>query len=434
MNSPGRNIITTYEHQSLRPGYHEGFEQRHLLALQRYYGEKGTKYFSLIHNGVKFNQHVGIIQVDSLVIEVLPKSDQSNEEGHWRKILIGMLRAVKTLKVSTAGSTDLKLKSNSILDLYFENFITELEHLVHKGLIRQYRRQEENSLSLKGKLIFSKHIQQNLVHQEQFYVNHQTYDRQNLFNQIIYKALLLVNKVNTSSALQSRIGSLLLNFPEMPDIKVSETTFYHLQYNRKTECYREAINIARLLLLNYHPDISRGQNHVLALMFDMNTLWERFVLSSLKKFSPVDYQIKGQVKKAFWESELNAKVGMIPDIIIQRGAETYVLDTKWKVLKGSRPSDDDLKQMYVYTKYFDSNFTALVYPLDSDFSSSGFFCHEKGESQVYPCSIIKLKIPQNTLDVVQWQKEICIELLSTIPLEMNGQKCILPFQKPMQGF
>ena len=414
MTNRCKHGITVYEHQSLKLGQSECFEERHLLALQRYYGEKGTRYFNLIHNGVKFNQHVGIIQVDSLVIEVLPKTDQSDDKGHWRKLLIGMLRAIKTLSIHTSSSSDLKLKSNSILDLYFEIFITELEQLVHKGLIKQYRRQEENSLALKGKLIFTKHIQQNLVHQEQFYVNHQIYDRHNTFNQIVYKALTLVQKINTSPALQSRIGSLLLNFPEMDDIKVTEATFTRLQFNRKTECYREAINISMLLLLNYHPDISRGQNHVLALMFDMNSLWERFVLYSLKKYAPDEYLIKGLVKKAFWESELKTKVGMEPDIVIQRVDKTYILDTKWKVLNGTRPSDDDLKQMYVYTKYFNSTHTALVYPDDSNVSSHGSFLHEQNDDKSYPCSLIKLKLPLNPSDLINWQKEICSELLAHI--------------------
>lgn len=414
MTNRCKHSFTVYEHQSLKLGHSECFEERHLLALQRYYGEKGTRYFNLIHNGVKFNQHVGIIQVDSLVIEVLPKTDQTDDIGHWRKLLIGMLRAIKTLSIHTSSSSDLKLKSNSILDLYFEIFITELEQLVHKGLIKQYRRQEENSLALKGKLIFTKHIQQNLVHQEQFYVNHQIYDRHNSFNQIVFKALKLVQKINTSPALQSRIGSLLLNFPEMDDIKVTEATFTRLQFNRKTECYREAINISMLLLLNYHPDISRGQNHVLALMFDMNSLWERFVLYSLKKYAPAEYLIKGQVKKAFWESELKTKVGMEPDIVIQHVDKTYILDTKWKVLNGNRPSDDDLKQMYVYTKYFNSLHTALVYPDDSNVSSHGSFLHEQNDDKSYPCSLIKLKLPLNPSDLINWQKEICSELLTHI--------------------
>jgi 5-methylcytosine-specific restriction enzyme subunit McrC len=412
MNAKGKHIITTYEHQRLKLGETINFEQKHLLALQRYYGEKGTCFFSLIHNGVKFNQFVGVIQVDALVIEVLPKTDQTGDECHWRKLLIGMLRAVKSLNVHTSGSTDLKLKSNSILDLYLEVFITEVEQLLYKGLIKQYRRREGNSLALKGKLVFTKHIQQNLIHQEQFYVNHQTYDRENTFNQIIYKALLLVKGINTSTSLQSRIGSLLLYFPEMNDLYVTEETFSLLQFNRKTEPYREAINIARLLLLNYHPDVSRGNSHVMTLMFDMNSLWESFVLHSLKKFAPDQYLIKGKIKKTFWEADTSLKVGMEPDIVIECEDQTFILDTKWKVLNGNRPSDDDLKQMYVYTKYFDSSYTALVYPYDSIDTIKGAFWNERDKTKNYPCSLIKLKLPLVMSNFTAWQKDICTELLT----------------------
>jgi 5-methylcytosine-specific restriction enzyme subunit McrC len=414
MNTKGKHIITTYEHQRIKLGETKDFEQKHLLALQRYYGEKGTQFFTLIHNGVKFNQFVGVIQVDSLVIEVLPKTDQTNDESHWRKLLIGMLRAVKSLNVHDTGSSDLKLKSNSILDLYLEVFIAEVEQLLHKGLIKQYRRRERNSLALKGKIIFTKHIQQNLIHQEQFYVNHQTYDRENTFNQILYKALLLVRSINTSPSLQSRIGSLLLYFPEMNDLNVTEETFNRLQFNRKTESYREAINIARLLLLNYHPDVNRGNNHVMTLMFDMNSLWESFVLLSLKKYAPDQYLIKGKIKKTFWEASTSLKVGMEPDIVIECEDQTFILDTKWKVLNGNRPSDDDLKQMYVYTKYFDSSYTALVYPHDSIDSIDGAFWHEKNETKNYPCSLVKLRLPLDTSNLGVWQRDICTELLLQI--------------------
>jgi len=45
MITHGRHIITVYEHQSLKVGTSVDFEERHLLALQRYFGEKGTLVF-----------------------------------------------------------------------------------------------------------------------------------------------------------------------------------------------------------------------------------------------------------------------------------------------------------------------------------------------------------------------------------------------------
>ena len=411
MTSSPKNRITVYEHQSLKLGEHEVFKNDHLKALQRFYGEKGTNYFSLINKGVKFNQYVGVIQVGKLVVEVLPKTDK-NENVDWRNLLIGMLRAVGTVKVFSTGTTNLKIRTNSVLDLYFELFVSEVEKLIHAGLIKQYHRQEENRLSLKGKISFQKHIQQNLIHQERMFVSHYIYDQNNIFNQIIKTALKLVKTLNTSSSLYNRIGAISLALPEMSDIKVSENTFNNICFNRKTEPYREVLNVARLILLNYHPDLSKGQNNVLALLFDMNKLWEKFVLQSLREYAPADFKIKGKVSKSFWQPEKGNIANIEPDIVIRNHDQMFVLDAKWKILKDNRPSDEDLKQMYVYTKYFKSSYTALVYPCNGLASTFGSFFPDTEEKSSVSCSLIRLKLPEEVKNIRAWQKDIC-ELLTT---------------------
>ena len=50
----------------------------------------------------------------------------------------------------------------------------------------------------------------------------------------------------------------------MHDLKVSENTFNRIIYDRKSNKYKNSIEIARLLLLNYHPDIKVGTNDVLS--------------------------------------------------------------------------------------------------------------------------------------------------------------------------
>jgi len=64
-----------FEHQSLR--LDDGLDPGLLKALQSFYGSgKDFPYYSLIHNGVKFCEYVGVIQVGKTVIEVLPKTDK----------------------------------------------------------------------------------------------------------------------------------------------------------------------------------------------------------------------------------------------------------------------------------------------------------------------------------------------------------------------
>lgn len=418
-----RKHITVFEHQIIKLNQTiDGvlFTEAKLKALQSFSGDKGVPYFSLIHNGVKFNEHVGVIQVGETLIEVLPKADKHSalkgEKDKWREVLIGMIRAVGLFEIQAPSSSQLKLKPNSILDLYFELFINKAEYLLHNGLIKKYRKKEGNVFALKGRILFEKNIQQNLNHQERFFVEHTTYDFEHLLHFILYKTICLLKAINTNSSLQSRIGALLLHFPEMPDMKVTEETFQKINFNRKTESYRKAIEIAKLLLLHYHPDISRGRNNVLALMFDMNKLWENFVFVSLKKHKPTNTSITAQTSKYFWKQENNSRTSIRPDIVINKGDKNncVVLDTKWKNIFSNNPSPDDLRQMYIYHDYYEAKKVALIYPGENlDPVKGKFLDKESGQQLEMECSVITLPVENIIRD---WQKNIYNKIDSWIKL------------------
>lgn len=410
------NHITVFEYDQLKTDKGEQkLSQAQYQALEKFYGTNGTPYFSLINNGVKFCQFVGVLHIGKTLIEVLPKADKlSSSEADkvkWRNILIGMLKAVGVFDIHAPSSSQLRLHSNSILDLYIELFIKEVESILHTGLTKRYRKTEGNVSSLKGRLLFAKNIQSNLVHQERFCTCYTTFDHEHKLHFILYKAILLLKIINTNHELQSRIGGLLLNFPEMPDIRISEETFTKITYNKKTERYRKAIEIARLLLLNYHPDIAKGSNNVLALMFDMNELWEKFVYVTIRKGlknSQNPYSISRQPHKPFWKAETGRGHRIEPDIHIFNAEKSFILDTKWKLLKDGKPSIDDLRQMYVYHDYYIANKVALVYPGETHRKTAGRYLHHITRQDTdKECAIIELSI-RNTIK--EWQESICLEL------------------------
>lgn len=401
------NHISVFEHQTIKVGqlYDDVlFTEIHRLKLASFYGEKGVLYYSLTNNGVKFNNYVGVIQIGSLTIEVLPKADKYDNKSDWQKILIGMLNAVGAFHVHAPSSSALSIKSNFILDLYFELFIKEVEYLYNKGLVKKYRRTQGNMLALKGNIQFGKHLQQNLVHQERFYISHSTYDHDHLIHQILYEALLLLDQINTNFILKSRIGSLLLNFPEMKKIKVTEALFNKLVLNIKTVEYKSSLEISKLLLLNYHPDLSNGHNNVLALMFDMNLLWEKFIYISLRKQLKDGMTITSQTTKSFWHPDKGYNSRIKPDIIINKEAgNTIVLDTKWKNIGDKNPSPDDLRQLYVYHDFYKAKRVALIYPGIAKIISGYYYKTEKEVLSDKECSVIT--IPTNKTIAI-WQEEI----------------------------
>ena len=403
-----RHHSTVFEHERIKLGQEINgcmFDEPKLFVLQNYYGDKGVPYYSLIHKGVQLNEYVGVIQVGNLLIEVLPKADKSEHTvGYWRNMLINMMRAVGSFDIRVTSSSHLKIKPNTVLDLYIEMFINEVEYLLHTGLIKQYRKIEGNVTALKGNLLFGKHIQQNLTHQERFFVHHSTYDIEHQLHFILFAAIKFIKQLNTNASLHSRIGALLLFYPEMPTIKVTRITFEKLVYNRKSEDYRKAIEIAKLLLLQYHPDVSKGRNNVLALMFDMNLLWEQFVYVSLRKYA-VNFTVTSQTSKYFWQPENGYKTKIRPDLVINNDSNNcIVLDTKWKNLNGYNPSTNDLRQMYVYHEYYNAQKVALVYPGNSDSIKGTYLDKKTADKTDKECSIIPISLQT---DIKVWQKEIC---------------------------
>lgn len=354
-----RQLIQVFEHQKLKIGkaYKKvEFTQNHFDALVRYNEQYDNRYFTPIYKGIKFSQYVGVIQVGKLTIEILPKADNlKNNHAKWHKGLIGMLKVCRYLKLEGSTEANLKLQNANLLDLYIYTFLKEVELLLHQGLIKKYRLVQENSSALSGSLQFQKHISKNLVHKERFYIQHQTYDKVHLLHQILQAALSIIPTISSNNDLQDKIGRILLAFPKLPKRKINAPLFETIHLDRKTLHYQKALDLAKLLLLNFNPDLKSGQTNVLAILFDMNRLFEEYLFRILKKKKGI--VVKAQRSKYFWE---NKKIR--PDIVLIKDGQTFVLDAKWKMLQTAKPSDADLKQMYVYHQYWDALTTLLVYP------------------------------------------------------------------------
>jgi 5-methylcytosine-specific restriction enzyme subunit McrC len=427
-----RKQITIFEYDSLIVSEkYNGilFEKKHLDALEIYFGDGKYKpntflnlsqltkltadknsfpFYTLVRNGVRFCQFVGVLQLNDLVIEVLPKADRSwnaasekEEKDSWRNLLIKMLQSVNAFDVNATSFSSLKLLPNSFLDIYYELFIIEVETLLHKGLIKQYREIEDNKKSLSGNLIFSKQIQYNLVHKERFYVHTTEYDTQHHLHAILYKTLKVLQQTNGLQALKSRINRLLMNFPELNTINVMESTFDKIILNRKIQPYKTSLLISKMILLNFHPDVTNGTDEVVALMFDMNALWEKFVFYSIKS-NPL-FEVEDQKIANFWKSNNQTKSYFKADIFIKYDSKYYVLDTKWKNMNDDKPSNDDLRQMFAYLHYYNATKTALLYPDKNEKIITGNYHHRLHDKKDEECSLLKIPVQK---DITKWQEKI----------------------------
>lgn len=375
--------ISVFEHQRLFVG-EQNFKQIHLDALLKLNEYHNGNYFEPIAKGVKFNQYVGVIQVDGLTIEIHPKADKEDDDRKWKGVLIKMLKACGKLKAETNGAAHVRRQHLNLLEVYFELFLLEVEGLVRKGLIKKYRRQTHNTKALKGKLEFAGHLRHNVIHKERFYTTHQVYDSNHFLHQVLQKALSIVSQFTKGTSLQDVASRVELNFPEVDYETITAQQLNTIKLNRKTSSYKEALELARLIILNYSPDISNGKEKMLSLLFDMNELWEQYVLKQVQKASyKTDMLVSGQESRSFWGNN-----SLRPDIVLRKGNKTYVIDTKWKRPQRNSASVDDLRQMYAYCRFWNAEKAMLLYP--GDFKTNRFQVFETDDYSVGQAGILKI--------------------------------------------
>jgi 5-methylcytosine-specific restriction enzyme subunit McrC len=341
------------------------FKREHWNAFVKLNDAHEGKYFEVLHNGLRFKQFVGVIQVDGLLVQIHPKADKDDTDAKWRDVLLPMLKACGRIKAQTAGDANLNKQHLNLLEVYFAYFMREVEQLLHQGLVKKYRKETGNVKALKGKLDFSGNIRQNLVHKERFYTTHQVYDTNHRLHQVLALALEIIDVFTRGTRLNDQCKRIKLAFPEVDTIRVNTSLLESIKLDRKTAPYERAFDFAKLIILNYSPDINQGKNKMISLLFDMNELWEEYVLVMLKKsINNVDsiyynkFSISGQKRKRFWGSNY-----LIPDIelINKKDDTTIIIDTKWK-RPGNSASVEDLRQMYTYARFWDAEKVMLLYP------------------------------------------------------------------------
>lgn len=381
-------VIQVFEHRKLSVDG-ERFKMHHFDAMVQFNERNSNKYFEVGHKGIKFTSYVGVIQIGGLTIEVLPKADndENPDKNVWQSLLLHMLRVCKHIQVDHVSETQLKKRYNSILDVYFEMFLQEVELLIKNGLIKKYRRKQSNQNALRGKLLFAQNIQHNLVHKERFYCEHQVYDKEHIIHQILHEALVILDNL-ISENLKDRLYRVLAYFQDFPRLKVTKNHFEKLNLNRNSAAYSKGLNIAKMILLNYSPNLSAGRDNMLTLLFDMNQLWEEYIYRILQRHYGEQYDISPQNSTHFWEHKT-----IRPDIVIKTQSETYIIDTKWKVVNSNDPADNDLKQMFAYNLHWKAEKSLLLYPkVNQSDSSFGKYHYLPGAKDNNLCKLGFVKL------------------------------------------
>ncbi|EMB5524019.1 restriction endonuclease [Campylobacter coli] len=348
-------------------------------------------------NSLKAKNYVGIIQTKSGVLEILPKCtnldsykkedsslnhDKEKLKRYYeldnisknndfyekdfkfnpKNLLINMLKTLKNSPFKKSQISSLQISKMPLLEVFIAMFLDELDGVYKKGLKKDYISIEENRNFLKGKLQFSQHLKQNLVHKERFFTQSDEFMLDIAPNRLIKSTLNLLKSKTTHH--KFKIIKALEMFDEVGFSTNYEKDFTY-KISRHFDYYENLLSWCKIFLQNQTFAPYKGKNEAFALLFPMEKLFEDYVAHMLKKANPTQ-NIKTQSSGKYLISKKGEKCFMLkPDLYIEN--ET-ILDTKWKIPDSNEDkkhgiAQSDLYQMFAYACKFKIHDIKLIYPL-----------------------------------------------------------------------
>lgn len=328
-----------------------------------------------IGNVVSIKNYVGLIQMkNGYRVQILPKIDFGKvEDGNTqtKKVFLKMLRSMKDFPSKVFNDAAMNVDKMNLYEIFINMYIQEVRQLVKHGIRSNYVQQEDNQGYFKGKLLVNKHIKANLAHKERFYVLFDEFHPNGPENRLVKATLEKLQKLTGSTKNSKEIRQLLTVFEAVDSSANYEKDFSKVVINRTTENYEILIKWSKVFLMNKSFTTFTGSTNSRALLFPMESVYESYVAKQMKKvFCPDGWDVHTKDRGHYLFIEPKKQFALRPDIVIRKGDKTVILDTKWKRLykneKNYGISQEDMYQMYAYSKKYETSEVWLLYPINED--------------------------------------------------------------------
>lgn len=406
-------ILTTYEYSEI--SYTSIFEDnktaesvKRMQDLESLFNDKykGTVNFKL--NGISFKNFVGIIKIEDLLIEILPKiynTDSNNKEFLEKNDIYKNLNymisksskiPIKNIDITNYGSNE----NGTFLDFFMNFFLQELYTNLFKGIYKTYVSREENLRYIKGRLLVAENIKRNLI-PNNIYCEFDEFTEDNLVNQIFKYTAKLVSKITNWRKNQILADNIIHTLSDVSDIYITSEIFSYITDNRLLGNYSKLLDIAKMFINEQFFDInSDNQLNTFIFNIDMNMIYQEYIFEILNEYRSEIFEnnltIQAQYSKEhlIYNSNDKGRFLLKPDIaVLDRNNVKIIIDTKYKKLDISKyrngVSDKDLYQMFGYYHKYNQPLIFLLYPKYTE-DISNQFKFEKYKSPVVFINTISL--------------------------------------------
>ncbi len=371
---------------------------------------------------ISANKFVGVVQTKWCRLTLLPKifrkTDDNDEEhliDYASRDLMYLLSYAYDLKTDQRSQSS--FSKNQKLD-FFEIFVflfaTQTLQVLERNFYHSYEKLKENLAFVKGKIMFTQHLKENITKNryDRIYCQYSLFQENNLFNQIIKHVATILFKKTKVLDNKNLLRKILHLFNDIDYRTCVASDTEQVTLNPTQKEFVPILNYCKLFLQNSLIKFNQNDVEIFCFLLDMNTLFEKFVAGFLKQHFP-DYSIEMQKsdKHVAENMEKRPVFQMRHDLFLTKNDEAMIIDTKYKKTdfndKKGGISQSDIYQMVTYAVRRKCRNVVLLYPKYSgddspqkmEYFVEDEFSGHKVHLTVFKLDLTNLKPEKNFKDI-----------------------------------
>lgn len=314
----------------------------------------------------------GCIQIGDLRINVLPKTDDQDENNGGR-FLLNLLRYAGYLKrTHIAGTADVETSMRDPLEAVISEVAAEMTQGLLGGIPKRYELRQEDSLSPKGRIDFNL-LSRRLASRIDLPISHAPLSVDNILAQCIKALAIVLQRITRSERSRQAFAAVLMQLAGVRSIRPTLAMIDSISLSRYETHWTRSLAIARLVLAGQAPDPTHsGRSAAFSILFPLHHLFERSLrrlIAEAMQGSGIAVDHRSRPLHLYEDPATSQGILRLrPDYLFTRdGESTAIADAKWKRAteegKVNGIEREDLYQIHAYLTRFNVKRAVVFLPI-----------------------------------------------------------------------
>lgn len=323
----------------------------------------------------KARNWVGVVSFGEASVEILPKIDRglgSASAHEARTNVVQMLRYAGALKVRARDTAMLAADRAPMSELLLHLFAERVRSELTAGLVRAYRAEADDLRVVRGRIDVRRYAHLHVRRPGWMPCRFDEHTVDTPLMRLIRATCAHVRRATRSARTRSALEQAVELLADVRAVPLDADLAAAVEPDRRLARFDDIVAFCKLVAGGLQPDVRHGDHRAFALLFPMESLFERFAdgffrREVLRHRPQIALQSQGRALDTHLVRDRHTARGvgrLEPDLCFTWSgvpSVRVVVDLKWK-RPDKRPSRDVLYQSFAYGACFDAPVVVLLYP------------------------------------------------------------------------